>query len=193
MRNTKGFTLIELLIVIGILAVLATVTVLVLNPAELFRQARDSKRLGDLRAITSAIALHLITTSSPDLDSDSGFTCGIHWGASNAAASSTFTGENTQSQITIARSGIRTIDGTGWVAVDFTAIPGGSPLSSLPADPVEDSVYNYSYSCDSTNLTFELNTNMESVRYAEGGTDDVESTDGGDQSATFEVGTALNL
>ena len=31
----KGFTLIELVIVIGILAILATVVVLVLNPAQL--------------------------------------------------------------------------------------------------------------------------------------------------------------
>jgi type IV pilus assembly protein PilA len=40
-----GFTLIELLIVIGVLAILATVVVLVLNPTEMFKQARDSQRL----------------------------------------------------------------------------------------------------------------------------------------------------
>lgn len=42
LANRKGFTLIELLIVIGILAVLATAVIMVLNPAELLKQARDS-------------------------------------------------------------------------------------------------------------------------------------------------------
>ena len=65
----KGFTLIELLIVIGILAVLATVTVLVLNPAELFRQARDSQRLADLGAVRGALGLYVTTVSSPDIES----------------------------------------------------------------------------------------------------------------------------
>jgi len=35
----RGFTLIELLVVMGVLATLATAIVLVLNPAELLKQA----------------------------------------------------------------------------------------------------------------------------------------------------------
>ena len=37
----RGFTLIELLVVIAILAVLATATILVLNPAELLKEGRS--------------------------------------------------------------------------------------------------------------------------------------------------------
>ncbi|MGC9603563.1 MAG: type II secretion system protein, partial [Minisyncoccia bacterium] len=44
-RPLTGFTLIELLVVIGILGTLATAVVLVLNPAQLLAQARDSTRL----------------------------------------------------------------------------------------------------------------------------------------------------
>ena len=55
-EKTKGFTLLELLIVIGILAILAGVVVLVLNPAELLRQARDSQRISDLSTMRSAIS-----------------------------------------------------------------------------------------------------------------------------------------
>ena len=63
----KGFTLIELLIVIGVLAILATSVVLVLNPAQMIAQARDSQRISDLSSIKSAIALYLTTAASPAL------------------------------------------------------------------------------------------------------------------------------
>ena len=61
----KGFTLLELIIVIGILAVLATVSVLVLNPAQLFAQDRDTTRISDLGTLRSAIGLYLSSVSSP--------------------------------------------------------------------------------------------------------------------------------
>jgi len=62
-RNMKkGFTLLELLIVIAILAVLSSAIVLVLNPAQLLAQARDSQRLSDLSSLHSAIALYLSFT-----------------------------------------------------------------------------------------------------------------------------------
>src|SRR3989344_7995871 len=54
-----GFTLIELLIVIAILVVLSVAVVVILNPAELLRQARDSTRISDLASVNSAIALYL--------------------------------------------------------------------------------------------------------------------------------------
>ena len=65
--NPSVFTLIELLVVIAILAVLATAVVVVLNPAELLKQGRDSTRLSDFSAIHSAIAFYLSDYSSPDL------------------------------------------------------------------------------------------------------------------------------
>ncbi|HEY4525527.1 MAG TPA: prepilin-type N-terminal cleavage/methylation domain-containing protein, partial [Candidatus Paceibacterota bacterium] len=46
--HRKSFTLIELLIVIAIVAILSTVVIITLNPAELLRQSRDSVRLSDL-------------------------------------------------------------------------------------------------------------------------------------------------
>src|SRR5574343_2101828 len=55
----KGFTLIELLVVIAILAILATVIVVIINPGELLKQARDTTRISDLAALNSAIALYL--------------------------------------------------------------------------------------------------------------------------------------
>ncbi len=192
-QNKKGFTLIELLIVIGILAVLATVTVLVLNPAELFRQARDSQRLSDLGSLKGALALYLTTASTPDLSGGT-FSCATNFGADKAALASTAFAGGAASAYTLKTSAATTsITGTGWVPVDFNGMNGGSPLSVLPRDPnVGDATTYYAYACSeisgATNLTFELNAKMESTRYTTA-PDDVITTDGGNQAARYETGT----
>jgi type IV pilus assembly protein PilA len=53
-RN-KGFTLIEILVVIGIIAILATIVIIAINPARQFAQARNTQRLGNINTILNAI------------------------------------------------------------------------------------------------------------------------------------------
>lgn len=184
----KGFTLIELLVVIAILAILATVTVLVLNPAQLFAQARDSQRITDLGNLKSAISLYLSTATSPSLAGGAGFTCGTNFGSDKAGVSTTFTAA------TLAHAAVFAVDGSGWAAVNLAGTTGGAPLPVLPRDPVTTgTTYFYGYSCDNTNKTFELNANMESTRYANGGSDDFESTDGGNSATIYETGTDAGL
>jgi len=48
MKPSPSFTLIELVIVIGILAVLAAVVVIVINPAEYMKSTRDAQRMSEL-------------------------------------------------------------------------------------------------------------------------------------------------
>jgi prepilin-type N-terminal cleavage/methylation domain-containing protein len=57
--SEKGFTLIEILIVIGIIAILASVVIIAINPARQFAQARDSQRISNLNAILNAIGQRL--------------------------------------------------------------------------------------------------------------------------------------
>lgn len=53
--KSKGFTLIELLVVIGIVAILATIVLVAVNPARQFATARDTSRKNDLYQILSAV------------------------------------------------------------------------------------------------------------------------------------------
>lgn len=52
---SRGFTLIEILIVIGMIAILASVVLIAINPLRQFAQARNSQRISNVNAILNAI------------------------------------------------------------------------------------------------------------------------------------------
>jgi len=179
----KGFTLLELLIVIGILAILSTTMLLVINPAEMLRKARDSQRISDLNTLKTAIAMYLTDVPSASFGTSAAYaynhtevtypsgTCGgytlIHTATSQA------------------------ITGAGWIPINFASISGGSPIAAEPIDPNPATGRYYVAILNGTNSTFELIGNMESTYYSSGGTGNVESTDGGNISDYYEVGTSM--
>lgn len=213
----KGFTLLELLIVIGILAILATAAVLVLNPAELLRQARDSTRASDLAAINSTLGLYLSTVASPMMDNrgvaiagtsgcknGGGATDRTYSAVTNMTYSSTtFSYASSAVSWTTSAAGAsssRAVDGSGWLPVNLNAISGGSsPLSNLPVDPdnalsspsVSSTNLSYVYGCDNTANTYVIAARFESTKY---NTDlDMDSKDGGTDISQYEVGNASGL
>ena len=186
MQTKKGFTLLELLIVIGILAILATTVVLVLNPVQLLKKARDSQRLADLGSLKTAIAYYITETAVPNIGDTSHTYSDVSGVTCNGKAAD-------------ANQGKLTTDKNGWVPINFNGMTGGSPLGTLPHDPARTPVdanpaHYYVYLVGSTaNDTFELVANMESTYYSKGGDGDVESTDGGKINTLYETGTDLNV
>ncbi|MDE2001470.1 MAG: prepilin-type N-terminal cleavage/methylation domain-containing protein [Patescibacteria group bacterium] len=187
---SKGFTLLELIIVIGILAILGAVSVLVLNPAQLFAQARDTSRISDLASLNSALGLYLSTATTPDLngsyaDSECASGVGGKYYAYATPTTNSFVGRT--SATIVALRGV-TGGAAGWLPVDFSSMTGGSPLSVLPVDPSNTGDYIYRYACDAASITYELDAKLESTKYSGN-----MSTDGGDNNNFYEVGNAPGL
>lgn len=186
---SKGFTLIELLVVIAILAILATTAVLYLDPAQLLAESRDAQRLSDLDSIRNVINLYLGSAGIvvfPQSGNCADVASPQYW-TSVAGGANPFQPGKTENA-----SHLFNIDGTGYVPVDFNQVIGGAPIFSLPQDPIADTTYYYSFTCYASTKQFEINANLESVRYTSG-TENKEGNDGGDNPNFYENGTNLSL
>jgi prepilin-type N-terminal cleavage/methylation domain-containing protein len=196
--QAKGFTLIELLVVIAIVAILSVVVILVLNPAELLRQSRDSNRISDMSTLRSALSLYLADITSPTMAATGTTQC---YSSTMSTIGTYCGGRFTSAQFVSNSATPRVVTGLGWVGSDgvrsgpnFSSISSGSPVSQLPLDPANNGTYFYSYAAETATNTFELDAHMESAKYKSGGgASDVESTDGGSSSTVYEVGSATGL
>ena len=177
LKSKKGFTLVELLVVIAILAVLAVAVVVVLNPAELLKQARDSTRISDLAAINSAIALYFADVAPSSMTASSTCTTGT-----------TFPGGST-----CVNKSCNGLTCTCLVANKFTNNTTCSPLPPLPLDPINTGSLYYAAKVSSTVGAYEINANMESIKYSSTTASEVVSAtkDGGNVAGWYEVGSSL--
>ncbi len=206
----KGFTLIELLIVIGILAILATTVVLVLNPAQILAETRDTQRLSDFDSIKSAIALWT-STVVPAVGNSAFGTGGVCYtslvsgataGTAPTLAECMPTGAGNYSSSTwtllavpytytapTGGAGSKLTNGTGWIPIDFTPTSGGSPIPVLPSDPVntQASGFFYNYFVNGSGQ-YETDAKLESTKYTAR-----MSVDGGNNNSRYEVGTNVQI
>lgn len=104
----KAFTLIEVLVVIGIIAILAAVVLIAINPARQFKQAHDSQRSSNINAILNAIGQRLADNK------------GVWTTTTSCAALPSSTS-------TIAYSGSNTVNLYGCIVPTY--------MSALPYDP----------------------------------------------------------
>ena len=107
-RANAGFTLIEILVVIGIIALLATIVIIAINPARQFAQARNTQRESNINTILNAIGQNIA-------DNKGVFTCGSVTLNANTAST--------------------TVDsGTGGTGKDLSCLT-PTYIPSFPSDP----------------------------------------------------------
>ncbi|HAM95481.1 TPA: hypothetical protein DCP13_03715 [Candidatus Azambacteria bacterium] len=217
----KGFTLLELLITIAILAILISMVVFLLNPAEILRKSRDAQRLSDMTTLRAALGLYVVSTNQPKLDNAVNSDTYCAGGTGSDLIWVSYPSDSPGAVITdlppvgsafvafkqVSNTDIYKVDGSGWIPTPLDSIKGGAPISNLPVDPVNrvNSVSNitnldliYRYACR-TGLastkphTFEINGRLESEFYGESGEDDKAAKDGGNNAKLFEVGSNLTI
>jgi prepilin-type N-terminal cleavage/methylation domain-containing protein len=182
---SRGFTLVELLIVIAILAILAAAVVIVLNPAELLAQARDSQRITDLKTLKDAIDIFVVDNPSASLGTaervyislpDTTLTC-ANISLPTLPAGWTYN--------CVTSANLRNTDGTGWVPLNLGSIFGGTPIPYLPIDPSNDLTTGryYTYVMGGS---YQLSALMEAEK-------SFAMKDGGRYVEMFEVGSDLSL
>ena len=76
-RDKEGFTLIEILVVIGLIAILAAIVLIAINPARQFAQGRDTQRDSNLNSILNAIGQRMADNKGvfAGVNAANGITC----------------------------------------------------------------------------------------------------------------------
>src|SRR3972149_8165412 len=186
-RFSSSFPLLEILIVIAILAGLASISFVVLNPLEQLRKTRDSRRLADLRSLNNALSIYESQSSTVSLGTSTFVYLSLPDTNVNCTSYSLPPAPVGYSYQCVTSANLRKTNGTGWVPVNLASLTIGSPLPVLPLDPINNNLYYYTYVPGGS---FMLTGLMESS----GGTASNSAvTDGGRMPGTYETGSDLSL
>lgn len=69
-RKVEGFTLIEILVVVALIAILAAITIIAINPAKNFADARNATRNADVTTVLNAMSQYIADAGAFGADAD---------------------------------------------------------------------------------------------------------------------------
>ena len=136
----SGFTLIELLIVVGVIAILAALVFVALNPLGRFQDSRNAQRWSDVNAIASAIKINQIDNGGNYLSAFDDLSLDLYYQI----------GEGSSCHITCPGVILQP------TCVDLSELIGDGYLPSIPFDPNAsgaDGDYTHYYLVESSNGT----------------------------------------
>lgn len=191
-KRYSGFSFLSLIIAVAIVGVLATVTVVVLNPAELLRESRDGARLAELFSMKKGMELaefnatgnfgeaSAVYVSIPDPSVPVGERgiCDAALGLPPLAPPDHYLCANP--------ADFRRIDGNGWIPANFSSA-NGVQLSVLPVDPINSPGLGLYYAYARRSGKFVFSAKLESRKYLgrlarTGGTDPIRIEVGNDET-----------
>lgn len=112
LREQKGFTLLEVLLVVAIIAILAGIVIIAINPGKQLGDSRNAQRSADVTTILNAVSQY-------SLDNNGNFPASI-----------------TDTPTEICKTGTLAATCTSGSLVDLTVVTtGGKYVGSVPVDP----------------------------------------------------------
>ena len=134
--SLRGFTLIELLLVIGIIAILASIVIVAINPTKQLGDARNAQRRSDVNSVLNAVYQYAI-------DNDGNIP-------------SVITGTRTE----VCSSATEATDCTGLIDL---AVLTGTYLFTIPLDPQETNAAHSGYAIQQVDgrVTVDANEHAE--------------------------------
>jgi hypothetical protein len=154
-------------LIVAAAVVFISIIVVVFSQTKVLEKSRNSTRLADLAALNTDIGLYL---------------------ADGHDFSKLKTGTIYES--TASGKAVKNNNGTGWIPLDFTKITSGTPMATLPVDPINDrsdGLY-YRFGVNITAKTYELDCFFE-----DGSDAGKQTSDGGNNPSRFEMGTDLSI
>jgi len=125
MKNStyKGFSLVEILVVVALIAILATITIVAINPAKNFADTRNTQRSADVSTILNAVTQYTAEADQGNTIADLG---------------------------TIPTCPTATEIGTGTGLVNLTTTLVDEYVVAIPMDPSEGTAENTGYNICTT-------------------------------------------